>query len=110
MADVLQLEREAEALKAEGKKQEAIDKLQELLQVDPHFVRAHLALAILYYQLKDAEKSVAHAEQAVQIEPDDQFNHVALSVTYQRAFELTRDPKYIQLAETARDRSHMFDR
>ena len=110
MSDVLQLEREAEALKAEGKKQEAVEKLLELLQVDPKFVRAHLALAILYYQLKDAENSVKYAEQAVQIEPEDQFNHVALSVTYQRAFELTRDSKYIHLAETAKDRSHGFNR
>jgi tetratricopeptide (TPR) repeat protein len=108
VSEILELERQAEALKAEGKFQEAIDKLLELLKIDDKFARAHLALSVLYYKLKDAENSVLHGLKAIEVEPNDQFNYTALSVTCQRAFELTRDPKYIQQAEDAKARSHMF--
>jgi len=55
---------------------------------------------LLYHRIEDYEKSVAHAETAYKLEPDDPFNAAALSVTYQRAFEGTRDPVYIQKAES----------
>ena len=102
----LALEQESDQLKAEGKYPEAIAKLQEALGVDPNFARAHLALSVLYHKLEDYAKSVEHAEKAVEIEPDDPFNISALSVTYQRAFEGTRDPIYIQKAEEALAKSH----
>ena len=54
------------------------------------------------------KQSVAAAEKAVQLEPDDAFNYTALSVTYQRAFEGTRDPAYIQKAEEAKARASMM--
>lgn len=103
--EVLQLENEASALREEGKLEEAIEKLKTLLEHDQKFVRAHLALAVLYHNVKDYEKSVYHAEQAVEIEPSDSFNYSALSISYQRAFEHTRDPAYIEKAELAMAKS-----
>lgn len=97
--ELLALEKQADQLKNEGKNEEAIAKLIELLELDENFVRAHLALAVLYHKTEEHDKSVAHAEKAYQLEPDD-FNAAALSVTYQRAFEGTRDPVYIQKAES----------
>jgi tetratricopeptide (TPR) repeat protein len=105
-SELLALENEADQLKSEGKNDEAIAKLQEALEKDETFVRAHLALSVLYHKLADYEKSVAHAERAVELEPEDAFNVAALSVTYQRAFEGTRDPIYIQKAEEALARGH----
>lgn len=98
--ELLALENEAEKLKGEGKNDEAIAKIHEALAIDENFVRAHLALAVLYHKTEDHVKSVEHAEKAFQLEPDDPFNAAALSVTYQRAFEGTRDPIYIQKAES----------
>ena len=98
--ELLELENEAEKLKGEGKNEEAIAKLHEALAIDENFVRAHLAVSVLYHKIEDYEKSVAHAEKAYQLEPEDPFNAAALSVTYQRAFEGTRDPIYIQKAES----------
>ena len=98
--ELLALENEAEQLKADGKFNEAIEKLHEALAIDENFVRAHLAISVLLHKIDDFEKSVAHAETAYKLEPDDPFNAAALSVTYQRAFEGTRDPVYIQKAES----------
>jgi len=103
--ELLELETAASALKGEGKFQEAIDKLNELLAIDQSFVRAHLALSVLYHETKDYDNSVKHAEQVVELEPDDSFNFSALSITYQRAFEHTRDPAFIEKAELAKAKS-----
>lgn len=103
--EILALEDEADQLKSAGKFPEAIEKLNAALAIDEKFVRAHLALAVLHEKTGEFEKSVAHAERAVEIEPEDSFNFVALSVTYQRAFEGTRDPEYINKAEMAKARS-----
>ncbi len=101
---VLALENEAEKLRGEKKYDEAIAKLREALEIDPNFVRGHLALAVLYHYTKDYDASCRHGEKACELEPNDPFNFVALSVTYQRAFEGTRDPIYIQKAEMAKAR------
>lgn len=98
--EVLALETAAEALKNEGKLEEAIAKYLEALDLDETFVRGHLALSVLYHQTQDHARSVSHGERAYQLEPEDPFNAAALSVTYQRAFEGTRDPIYIQKAES----------
>ena len=98
--ELLALEKEADQLKIEDKNEEAIAKLNEALAIDPNFVRAHLALAVLFHKTGEHAKSVEHAETAFKLEPDD-FNAAALSVTYQRAFEATRDPIYIEKAKNA---------
>ncbi len=99
MSEKIDLENEAEKLRVAGNYEEAAEKLHKALEIDPDFARAHLALAVTYFRLKDAEKMCHHGERAIEIEPDDAFNYTALSVTYQRAWQLTNDQKYIQLAE-----------
>ena len=108
MADALKLESEATQLRNEGKYEEAIAKLKEALAIDENFVLAHLGLAVLYHNVGDWVNSVVHGEKAVEIEPEEQFNYSALSVTYQRAFEGTRDPIYIQKAEEAKAKAQGF--
>lgn len=106
--DVDLLYREAEQLKAEGKPQDAVEKLQAILQQDPKFVLAHLALAVCYGKLGDHDSAVKHGEAAVQLDPQDPFGYTALSVTYLRAFDATQDRKYITLAEEAKARGQML--
>lgn len=102
---LLELEKQAEDLRNEAKYDDAIAKLKEALEIDDSFVRGHLGLSVLYHLSQDYEKSCYHGERAVEIEPGDTFNLSALSVTYQRAFEGTRDPIYIEKAEEAMARS-----
>lgn len=106
MSDAMKLETEATKLRNEGKYEEAIAKLKEALEIDENFVLAHLGLAVLYHNIGDWPSSVAHGEKAVEIEPTEQFNYSALSVTYQRAFEGTRDQAYILKAEDAKAKAH----
>ncbi len=104
--EILALEREADQLKVDGKPEEAIAKLEAALAIDESFARAHLGLSVLFNTMGNYEKSVSHAERAVELEPDDPFNMAALSVTYQRAFEGTKDPIFIQKAEDALARNN----
>lgn len=106
MNQITQLENAADALRAEGKNAEAIEKLLEVLKVDEKFVRAHLGLAVLYHLVGDYEKSVAHGERAVELEPGDSFNVAALSITYQRALAATGDMKFKEKAEEMLARNH----
>lgn len=105
---ILELEAAADQLRNEQKYDEAISKTREILEIDEAFPRAHLTLAVLYHHVGDYEKACQHAERAVELEPNDPFNMAALSETYRRAFEGTRDPIYIQKAETALARGQGF--
>ena len=106
MSEILELEKQADALREEGKYDEAIARLLELLEKDSKFVRAHLGLSVLYYHINDYEKSVLHGEKANELEPNDPFNIAALSVTYQRALAATGDMRYKEKAEEMLFRNH----
>ena len=106
MPTVLELYNEAEKLKDEDKNDEAIAKLNELLQQDESYTLAHLALAVLFGKVDKPEDAVRHGQRACEIEPDDAFNFTAMSVTFQRAFAATQDPKYIQLVEESMAKAH----
>ena len=108
MPSVLDLYNEAEKLKDEGQDEEAIAKLNELLTQDESYTLAHLALAVLFGKVGKPEDAVRHGQRACELEPDDPFNFTAMSVTYQRAFQATQDPKYIQLAEESMAKAHMM--
>jgi len=105
MSNIIELENEAQALREAGKNEEAIEAYKKVLELDENFVRAHLALAILYTRGKDAERSVYHGEKATELEPNEGFNYMALSKTYQEAFEITRDTSFIEKAEVTADKA-----
>jgi tetratricopeptide (TPR) repeat protein len=105
MPTVNELYKQHEQFKRDGKLDEAIGALQELLKQDEKHVLSHLALAVLYGKVGKHDLAVTHGEKAVEIEPQDTFNWTALSTTYQRAFEGTQDRQYIYRAEDAKARS-----
>ncbi len=104
-----ELYREAEKLKDEGDFEPAIEKLQSLLEQEPAHVLSHLALAVLYGKVGQHELAIQHGQRACELDPQDPFNFTALSVTYQRAWQGTQNPQYIQLAEEAMGRSQMME-
>ena len=106
MPTVVELFKEAEQLKREDRNEEAIAKFEELLKQDETHVLTHLNLAVLFGKIGKHLEAVQHGEKAVELEPTDTFNFTALSTTYQRAFEGTRDRMYILKAEDAKQRAH----
>jgi tetratricopeptide (TPR) repeat protein len=101
MSDVNQLYNDADQLKDQGKLTEAVERLQEAIQVDPNHVLSHLALAVVYGRLGEHDKAIEHGRRACELDPHDAFNFTAMSVTYQRAWQATQRGEYIQLAEEA---------
>jgi tetratricopeptide (TPR) repeat protein len=99
---------EADKLKAEGRLEEAADKLQQALALDESYALAHSALAVVLQRLGRHDEAIGHAVRVTELEPHDPFSFTALSVTYQRAFAGTNQMGYIRLAEEAMERSRML--
>jgi len=67
MSETIDLENEAEKLRVAGNYDEAAEKLPKALEIYPDFARAHLALAVTYFLLKDAEKMCHPGERAIEV-------------------------------------------
>jgi tetratricopeptide (TPR) repeat protein len=96
----------AEKLKDAGQLAEAAELVEQLLAEDPNYVLGHMLLGKVYVDLGRFDDAIKHNQIAVELEPNEPLNHSALSVSYQRAWEATRDPRYIQMAEESLARSH----
>lgn len=96
----------AEKLKDAGDFAQAAEMVEQLLADDPDHVLAHMMLGKIYIDLGKFDEAIQHNQKAVELEPNEPLNHSALSVSYQRAWEGTRDPRYIQMAEDAMARSN----
>lgn len=108
MSEVVKLYDEADRLKAEGKLEEAVAKLQDALALDDSYALAHSALAVVLQRLGQHEDAIKHAVRTSELEPNDPFSFAALSVTYQRAYAGTNEMGYIRLAEDAMERSRQL--
>ncbi len=108
MADLNALYNEANSLKDDGKLEEAIAKLGELLEQDETYALAHSALAVLLGKVNRHEDAVKHAQRVCELEPTDAFSFTAMSVTFQRAYAGTNNQEYIRLAEEAMERGRMI--
>lgn len=108
MSEIVRLYDEADRLKAEGKPEEAVVRLEEALALDDGYALAHSALAVLLQRLGRHEEAIAHARRVTELEPKDPFSFTALSVTYQRAFAGTQQMGYIRLAEEAMEQSRIL--
>ncbi|QDU57422.1 tetratricopeptide repeat protein [Aeoliella mucimassa] len=108
MSTPIELYNEAEKLKAEGKLEEAITKLQAAIEAKPDYSLAHAALAVVYQKLGKHDEAISHAQRNCELEPNDPFSFAAMSVTYQRAYAGTGEMKYIPMAEEAMERSRIL--
>jgi tetratricopeptide (TPR) repeat protein len=108
MPERVRLYDEADKLKAEGRLDEAAEKLQQVLAIDEGYGLAHSALAVVLQRLGRHDEAIKHAVRVTELEPNDPFSFTALSVTYQRAFAGTNQMGYIRLAEEAMERSRQL--
>jgi Flp pilus assembly protein TadD len=79
---------EAIELQQAGKLDEAVGKLEALLGAEPDYALAHSALAVFRDKQGQKEQAVEHARKVCQLEPDDPFSFMALSMICQRAGRL----------------------
>ena len=76
---------EAIALQGEGKIEEAVGKLHDLLKEAPDYALAHAALSKFYSLLEKDDEAVEHAKKVCELEPEDSFSFVAMSMICQKA-------------------------
>jgi predicted Zn-dependent protease len=85
MSTKVEMYDEAIALQGEGKIEEAVGKLQELLKEAPDYVLAHAALSKFHSLLEKHDKAVEHAKKVCELEPEDSFSFIAMSMVCQKA-------------------------
>jgi len=76
---------QAIALQQQGDLDAAIGRLQELLEQDPSYALGHAALSVFYGKKEEHDKAVEHAQKVCELEPEDPFSFVALSLICQKA-------------------------
>jgi len=79
---------EAIALQQDGKLEEAVGRLHELLEQDPTYALAHAALSVFYGKLQKHDEAIEHGKKVCELEPADPFSFVALSLLCQKAGRL----------------------
>jgi predicted Zn-dependent protease len=76
---------EAIQLQQDGKLEEAVGKLHNLLGTDPKYALAHAALSVFYGRMEKYDEAVEHGKKVCELEPEDPFSFVALSLICQKA-------------------------
>ena len=89
---------EAIELQQQGKLEEAIGKLSALIADHPDYALGHAALSVFYGKLGRNDEAVEHAKKVCELEPDDSFSFMALSLICQRAGRLPEAEEALGLA------------
>lgn len=72
-------------LQQKGSLDEAVGKLRELVAQDGTYALAHAALSVFCLRQDKLEEAVEHAQKVCQLEADDPFSFIALSLVCQKA-------------------------
>jgi Flp pilus assembly protein TadD len=91
----------ADKLKDQGKLEEAVSALKQLVEQDPTYALAHSALAVVPGRLQRHDEAIQHGLKVCELQPNDAFSFTALSVTYVRAGKIME-------AEDAKAKAHML--
>jgi predicted Zn-dependent protease len=89
---------EAIELQQAGKLDEAVGKLETLVRDQPDFMLAHAALSVFYGKLNRHDEAVEHARRVCELDPDDPFSHMAMSLICQRAGRIPEAEKALGMA------------
>jgi predicted Zn-dependent protease len=79
---------EAIELQQEGKLDEAVGKLATLVAEFPDYALGHSALSVFYGKLGRHDEAVEHAKKVCELEPEDSFSYMSMSLICQRAGRL----------------------
>jgi tetratricopeptide (TPR) repeat protein len=98
MSTVHQQYDEAIELQQQGKLEEAVAKLTAILGEQPDYALAHAALSVFYGKLGRHDEAIEHAKKVCELEPDDSFSFMAMSLICQRAGRLPEAEQALGLA------------
>lgn len=79
---------EAIALQQADKLDEAVGKLEALIADQADYALGHAALSVFYGKQGRQDEAVEHARRVCELEPDDPFSFMAMSLICQRAGRL----------------------
>jgi tetratricopeptide (TPR) repeat protein len=83
--DIEELFFEGSDLHGEGRSDEAMDRFEQCLRLDPDYVDAILGKAMVHLARGEFDDAIACGKRIVELTPDDVLAHTNLSVFYQRA-------------------------
>jgi predicted Zn-dependent protease len=89
---------EAIELQQAGKLEEAVAKLESLVADQPDYALAYAALGVFYGKLSRPEEAVAHAKKVCELEPNDPFSFMAMSLICHRAGKIPEAEKALGMA------------
>jgi Flp pilus assembly protein TadD len=92
---------EAIELQQRGDLDGAVTKLVELVQSDPAFALAHAALSVFYSRQEKHDEAIAHGQKVCDLEPEDPFSFMALSLICQKAGRIPEAEKALMEARRA---------
>jgi Flp pilus assembly protein TadD len=75
--------------------------LQELLRQHSDYALAHAALSVFYSKLEKHDQAVEHAQRVCELEPEDPFSFVAMSLVCQKAGRLPEAEQALMQARQA---------
>ena len=76
---------EAIEIQQKGDLEGAIGRLHSLLEQDPKHALAHSALSVFYSRLDKYDEAIQHGQKVCELEPEDPFSFIALSLVCQKA-------------------------
>ena len=74
----------ANQLKDDGDLEAAVEALQQVVADHPNHLQSHLALGVHLQKLGRNDEAIAHATKVAELDPQDAFSFVQLSVVMQR--------------------------
>jgi Flp pilus assembly protein TadD len=89
---------EAIALKEAGQLEEAVGKLEALAAEHPDYALAHAGLSVFYGKLDRHDEAVEHGQKVCELEPDDPFSFMAMSIICQKAGRIAEAEKALAQA------------
>lgn len=92
---------EAIALQEQGALDAAISKLEGLVAEAPDYALAHAALSRFYSLQEKHDQAVAQGHKVCELEPEDPFNFVALSLVCQKAGRIAEAEQAMMQARQA---------
>lgn len=92
---------EAIVLHEQGKTDEAMAKLKELIAQEPEYALAHSALSVYLGRQERYDDAIEHARIVCDLESDDPFSFVALSLVCQKAGRIAEAEQALMQARQA---------